>query len=143
MTVPRRLAMSRLKGSNLHARSYEANRLPVRVVTRATAFGNPFKYVRDERCMVLTTTEGAEVVALYRRWLCDDPSGRAVAHRIRQELPGHNVACFCRLCPRHVMGLPLGEACRDCAPCHGDPILQVAAGRRWSDYIGAWVAISG
>lgn len=143
MPEPRRLAMSRLKGSNLHALSHAANGLPVRVVTRATAFGNPFKFVRDEGCMVFGTREGAEVVALYRTWLCDDPAGQAMAERIRQELAGHNVACFCRLCPQHAMGLPLGEACQECAPCHGDPVLQVAAGRRWDGSTGTWSRADG
>ena len=141
--VPVRLRMSRKAGSNLHAQSYAVNRLPVRVVTRATAFGNPFRFVRDEGCIAKIAAEGREVVAQHRRWLCDDPDGQRIAERIRSELPMHNVACFCRLCPRHSFGLPRGEACQDCAPCHGDTILIVAQGRRWNANVGTWEAANG
>lgn len=44
-------------------------------------------------------------------------------------LVGRSVACWCRLCDRHREGgLPLGEECPDCAPCHGDVILRIANG---------------
>lgn len=45
---------------------------------------------------------------------------------IRAKLAGHDLACWCRLCDKHADGLPLGEVCADCAPCHADVLLRVA-----------------
>lgn len=137
--TPLRLRMSRLRGSNLHALSHAANGLPVRVVTRATPFGNPFRHVRDMGAIAEVSAEGAEVVAAHRRWLCEDPAGRAIAERARAELAGHNLACFCRLCPRHAGGLPVHEACRQCDPCHAETLLLVAGGATWDSERGVWL----
>lgn len=47
---------------------------------------------------------------------------------IRAELRGKNLACWCRLCPTHTAGKPLGAECPDCAPCHSDILLRIANG---------------
>lgn len=108
--APKRMQMSRKAGTNLHAASHALNGRPVRVVARPTKFGNPFKFVQDEGCFVVTTAEGAEVVALFRQWLCDDPRGREFADLAKTELRGHNLACFCS---------------QDDA-CHADVLLEIA-----------------
>lgn len=43
-------------------------------------------------------------------------------------LRGKNLACWCRLCPRHdaLGGKPLDEHCPDCKPCHVDPLGRIA-----------------
>lgn len=45
-----------------------------------------------------------------------------------EALRGRDLACWCRLCDRHADGLPLGETCPDCAPCHADVLLEIANG---------------
>jgi len=45
---------------------------------------------------------------------------------IQAALGGRDLACWCRLCERHRDGLPLGERCPDCDPCHVDPLLALA-----------------
>lgn len=46
---------------------------------------------------------------------------------IQRHLRGKNLACWCRLCPRHEKtGLPLGETCGDCEPCHAAVLLEIA-----------------
>lgn len=37
-----------------------------------------------------------------------------------------NLACFCKLCPEHIDGKPLGVVCEACEPCHVDVLLEVA-----------------
>ena len=41
-------------------------------------------------------------------------------------LRGHDLACWCPLCPAHADGLPLGVVCADCSPCHADLLLSLA-----------------
>lgn len=47
---------------------------------------------------------------------------------IYKALRGRNLACYCALCPRHEAagGKPLNEPCPDCAPCHVDPLGEIA-----------------
>jgi hypothetical protein len=42
------------------------------------------------------------------------------------ELRGHDLACWCALCPEHRDGLPLGVTCAACAPCHADVLLELS-----------------
>lgn len=48
-----------------------------------------------------------------------------MAKRIN-ELRGKNLSCWCHLCDKHRDGLPLGEKCDDCDPCHADPLLEIS-----------------
>jgi len=59
----------------------------------ASKWRNPFK------------GEKAEAIALYRRWLCDQPKLMASLH----ELCGRDLVCWCA--PQ---------------PCHGDVLLELA-----------------
>lgn len=96
-------------------------------VGRPTYFGNPFQ----------GKTAGAEAaVERFRRWLDGEvmkdrarillPSRRNAVLGSLEWLRGHDLACWCRLCERHRDGLPLGETCDDCAPCHGTILLELA-----------------
>lgn len=100
-------------------------------VDRSTKWGNPFivgKHGTRAECVHLYE-------ALLRGYICltcgIEPSllmaYRAMVIACRHELKGKNQACWCPLCARHAAGKPLGIQCDDCAPCHGDPLLDVAA----------------
>lgn len=41
-------------------------------------------------------------------------------------LRGHDLVCWCRTCPAHRDGLPLGTVCPVCEPCHADALLALA-----------------
>lgn len=51
--------------------------------------------------------------------------------QIEKDLSGLNLACYCRLCPKHEDGRPLGVECTDCEPCHVDILLKVANRKYW------------
>jgi hypothetical protein len=79
-------------------------------VARPSAWGNPF------RLGAVVTVDDVEVtldrdtmIALYRRWLAEQPG---LVEKAREELAGHDLACWC----------PEDE------PCHADVLLRVAAG---------------
>lgn len=79
-------------------------------VARPSAWGNPFKLgeaveVGSER----VTLDRDLMIALYRRWLLEHPE---LVERAREELAGHDLACWCAL----------DEA------CHADVLLRVANG---------------
>lgn len=114
---PAGLQLSRQRGFSLHQASHLLNELEVRRVDRTTGFGNPFRHVSAERFATVTRPEenaaeaiAAELVALYRKWLAEDPVGKDVAAQARVVLRGHNLACWCAL----------GK------PCHRDVLLEVA-----------------
>ena len=90
--LPRRLQLSRKKGFRLPAGAV--------VVSRPTAWGNPFKPGKLTR---------AQAVALYRRDLMAGKL-RVSAADARTELRGHDLACWCSLD----------------GPCHADVLLKVA-----------------
>ncbi len=46
---------------------------------------------------------------------------------VRRELRGKDLCCWCRLCPAHRDGKPWDVKCAECAPCHVDVLLQIAA----------------
>lgn len=52
-----------------------------------------------------------------------------VGDAARFHLRGKNLACWCKLCPKHQKGKPFDVACADCAPCHVD-ILGSIVNRR-------------
>jgi hypothetical protein len=124
-TTPRRIRRSRAKGARLPENTI--------CVDRSTKWGNPF--------VVGKHGTRAECVDLYKKllagYICisNGPAPslqmayRAMVIACRHELRGANVACWCGLCARHAAagGKPVGITCRDCAPCHGDPLLDVAA----------------
>ncbi|QAY96667.1 hypothetical protein CWB41_13800 [Methylovirgula ligni] len=71
-----------------------------------------------------------EAVTFHADHFCNDPHfvWRSLRDQIG-ELRGRNLACWCRLCPRHAAtGKPLDEPCPDCVPCHTDVLGARANG---------------
>ena len=107
-------------------------------VGRGSKWGNPFT-VDECRAAGYTGTD-AEIAArcaeAFRGWLgphwrnnWDGPVSAIQRRSILawiERLRGKNLACWCRLCERHKDGLPLGETCDDCAPCHADVLLELS-----------------
>jgi len=92
-------------------------------------FGNP------RRVGQLRGYTAEDAVRDYRRWIDREPSVRSFENvygkpptyeEIRAELRGKNLACWCRLCAAHKDGKPLNVHCRDCRPCHVDPLGEIA-----------------
>jgi hypothetical protein len=115
--TPVRLQLSRTRGFRLHQLSHATNGLPARRVDRTTPYGNPFRHVSDEGILKITSDEetarravAGELVQMFRDWLDRDPVGQRLAARVRAELRGHNLACWCRLD----------------RPCHADIELEIA-----------------
>lgn len=93
-------------------------------VGRPTRWGNPWR-VDDDLGRALLW-DAATVVELYRVDLRTKvPLGFDLAAFL-QPLRGHDLVCWCRTCPAHADGLPLGTVCPDCAPCHADVLLALA-----------------
>lgn len=69
-------------------------------VGRPTAFGNPFEIGRDG--------DRARVIERYRLWLAQ-PEQAELRDRVRRELRGRDLTCWCA---------PL--------PCHADTLLELA-----------------
>lgn len=91
--TPRRIQRRRTKGYRLPEGAV--------YVGRPTRWGNPYRAGEELR------SGPAEVVAWYRYWLLSQP---AMVRRVRQELAGKDLACWC----------PTGQ------PCHADVLLAVA-----------------
>lgn len=102
MSAPIRVQRKRVKGYRLPPNT--------KSVTRPGPFGNPFHVVD-----ILHAYNGDKVAAAedcvrsFRTWL-GRPEGAALADRVRIELRGFNLACYC----------PLGS------PCHADVLLEIA-----------------
>ena len=64
-------------------------------------------------------------VAWFRRWV-EETASWAWKGRAQIELRDKNLACWCRLCPAHADGKPVGIVCDDCAHCHADVLLELA-----------------
>lgn len=82
------------------------------VVTRAGKWGNPYKITPELRALHNNNYAKLHklVVECYREWLEGSDEGRLLIEKMRLELRGKNVACFCGLDK----------------PCHGDVILEFA-----------------
>lgn len=121
MTVPKRIQRRRTKGWRMPENA--------RYVGRGSAFGNDYRVGIDgdaATCVRLF----AESFAPYRHG-CDDALDKfylsmANIEHAQADLRGHDVACWCGLCPAHQDGLPLSVKCSDCPPCHGDVLLELA-----------------
>jgi len=99
MSEPVRVQRERGKGKKLTS----PNELPVKYVGRPTPFGNPFKVGKD------LTPEQA--VYQYRKWVRSKHHQQvALREKIRTELKGVNLACWCSLSD----------------PCHADVLLEIA-----------------
>ena len=84
-------------------------------VTRGTHYGNPFKIGTLqphplEYLGMVYVESNQHATVLFDNWLDCAPVGKELLKRIKRELPGKNVACFCH--PEDY--------------CHGDIILRRA-----------------
>ena len=129
--MPERIQLRRTKGWRLPANTV--------VVARPSKWGNPFTIARaQEAGYARTGNVRGFVVECLREWLTPGPSSdrwwmgpesdakKAAMRRNLTELRGKNLACWCRLCPAHATGKPLGVTCDACAPCHADVLLELA-----------------
>lgn len=102
---PRRIQRSRKKGWKMPENTIS--------VCRPGPFGNPFIVSPTVRpgarsgCEYTCVPTVDEAVACFREMLAHCPD---LIARIKAELRGHNLACFCKL----------GE------PCHADVLLEIA-----------------
>lgn len=111
---PVRIVLSRRAGFDLQAISHSINGLPAQSVARPGPWGNPFT-IADvaEELGVGKDAAQAEAVARYGRWIKGELEGPKPApdrQRIRAELAGKNLACWCR----------------EGSPCHVDALLGLA-----------------
>lgn len=123
MATPVRLQLSRRKGFNLQELSRATNGLEAVNCARPGKRGNPYKVG------LFRNYSAADAVRDFQKWLDNDAGARAWAGAppSLHELRDKNLACWCKLCERHsASGLPLGEACSDCEPCHTMPLLELS-----------------
>lgn len=96
--MPKRIQLSRRRGSHKPDGAV--------TVARPSEWGNPFRVGRD-------AANRADAVARYRALvLRDDPEWAAFRERVRAELRGKDLCCWC----------PLD------GPCHADTLLEIANG---------------
>ena len=111
---PVRIVLSRRAGFDLQATSQSLNGLPAQSVARPGPWGNPFTIaeVQDELGLDKDAAQ-AEAVGRYGRWVrgeYDGPRPPPSREKIRAELAGKNLACWCR----------------EGSPCHVDTLLKLA-----------------
>ncbi len=120
---PKRIRRGRKRGDRLPDNAV--------CVDRSTPLGNPFEvgvYGRPRECVTAYAKllDGLIVAGGYPGPEVQKAARDRIMARIaRGDLRGKDLACYCRLCPKHeeAGGLPLGVECPDCPPCHGDPLL--------------------
>jgi hypothetical protein len=109
--TPKRIQRRRSKGWRLPAGAV--------CVTRPGRWGNHIRVINGNN-------RGA--VALYKHWATNDYQADW-RERVRCELAGRDLACWCRPCDAHKDGKPVGVECPDCAPCHVDVLIEIANGK--------------
>lgn len=102
---PQRIQLSRKKGFNLQAVSRKLNGLPAVNCARPSRWGNPFVIQFDPHPDYSPQT-AEEAVKMYRAHV----DKGLMRIKIRQELRGKNLACFCALDQ----------------PCHCSVLLEIA-----------------
>lgn len=135
--MPKRIQRKRTKGWRMPANAVS--------VTRPGRFGNRFQVGHHYRRGAFgsgigalfifteayapepgfTTIQSAAQAVEWFEWFIALPSSEDVRRDLRAER-GKDHACWCKLCPAHADGLPLGVVCSDCPPCHGNVTLRVA-----------------
>jgi hypothetical protein len=139
---PVRLRLSRRRGFNLQNLSLATNGLPAIRVARPGRFGNPFTTAGCREAGYYGSDEwiAQRCVNAFSAWLTspywrtnwdgqETEKARAVVLDGLPSLRGKNLACWCRLCPRHATtGKPFGEDCPDCPPCHADTLGMICEG---------------
>src|SRR5262245_28088495 len=94
----------------------------------SSCFQNRYTIGTHSNWLGRACANAADLVACYEHVILsivEAPHMRAYA---RERLAGKNLACWCRLCPKHEAGKPLDVTCTDCAPCHVDPLGRIANG---------------
>jgi Domain of unknown function (DUF4326) len=116
---PRRMQLSRKKGFDLQAESKKLNGLPARRVTRPGKWGNPFT-IEDTAKKYHLDPDAAQIkaVELCSQWLRGtldkklSPGAPPSRAEMREELAGHNLACWCK----------------SGTPCHTEVLIELANG---------------
>jgi hypothetical protein len=90
--MPRRIQLSRKRGWRKPPNTIS--------VARPSIWGNPFKATEDYPV--------ERAIADYEKWLHTDPKGLKILCAAKAELPGKNLACWCKI-----------ES-----PCHADVLLR-------------------
>ena len=127
---PRRIELKRIKGYQMPPNTVS--------VARPSKLGNPYRVWKEFGAWWLAFCDGrgGKGISRSRRvaqaWAVELYATRFLTarrrHQAKKDLRGKNLACYCRLCERHKDGLPLGDKCDQCEPCHVDPLLEVANG---------------
>lgn len=95
------------------------------VVTRPGRFGNEFR-IGFHKIEVNGHVRLASRAECVQAFLADALKRPDFLELIRTELRGKNIACWCKLCPKHAKGKPLGEHCDACETCHADVLGELA-----------------
>ncbi|MET0439823.1 MAG: DUF4326 domain-containing protein [Devosia sp.] len=111
---PTRIVLSRRAGFDLQAISRSINGLPAQSVARPGPWGNPFSIdaVAAESGLDRAAAQ-AEAVARHARWMRGEVEAdriRPSIDKIRAELGGKNLACWCR----------------EGTPCHVETLIKLA-----------------
>lgn len=102
-------------------------RMPSNTIScsRPGTYGNPFPFGPD--CVLKTAKESVDA---FRHSAESAMRQIPESRRMLEKLRGHNLACWCKLCPEHKAGKPLNLRCEACAPCHVDALGEILAGMR-------------
>ena len=125
MSLPKRIQLKRRKGWRIPANTVIVDRRnrrwgnPHRVGVDGTAMECVNKYITD---LMPYSHHGKSTADSMHDFLLSSANLEA----IQIELRGKNIGCWCSLCEKHQDGLPYGEKCTDCAPCHGNFLLDIA-----------------
>ncbi|MDB5540889.1 MAG: hypothetical protein JWQ89_2616 [Devosia sp.] len=119
MPRPQRLQLSRKAGFNLQETSRALNGLPAKLVTRPGKWGNPFSIDEvGKRYGLDPAAAQAKAVDLCGQWLRGtidpalSPGEPPARNLIRDQLGGHNLACWCKAG----------------TPCHAEILIELANG---------------
>ncbi len=131
MTTPLRIQRRRTKGWKMPANTL--------YVGRPSKFGNPFTIAgcRDAGYRGDDAAIASRCVSAFSAWLTGpywrenwdgaaSEKCRAIMITDMPDLRGKNLACWCRLCPAHPDGKPMGVECAECEPCHVDHLLKIS-----------------
>lgn len=117
--IPVRLQRSRAKGSRL----VSPNGLEIACCTRGTRWGNPYRVTDPVSGFTLSHEE---VIASFTTFSAKNEFRASIFRLLNHK----NLACWCKLCPRHLAaGKPLNEHCPDCTPCHVDVLGAILYGK--------------
>lgn len=125
--IPVRLQKSRKRG----ARLVSPNGAPIVSCSRPSEYGNPYRVgeALGEPYEDSIISSRNDAFQLFLGWITTRPllsEAKRYRASILKNLPGFNLACWCKLCPKHrAAGKPLNESCPDCAPCHVDVIAEI------------------